>query len=90
MKPGALEGMRDKVLFHNADLAALFLLAQFPLLRKIRKKYQRADPSRAKLKRLNAALSEGGEGLVVLGSFISFVFLFILLIISIDSYIKYS
>ncbi len=79
MKPGSLIGMRDKVLFHNASLAAVFLLAQVAAIATLRSEFASTSRDAGPLSRLVAAMRSSRLGLFVLASAIALFFLVVLL-----------
>ncbi|MCP4606650.1 MAG: glycosyltransferase family 39 protein [Proteobacteria bacterium] len=79
MKPGALTGMRDKVLFHNAVIAILFVLSQIALLATITRAYTKTDTSLGPIARVFCAVRSSRVGLIVLSGLIAFFFLAVLL-----------
>ncbi len=79
MKPGSLAGMRDKVLFHNSSITALFLLAQPAIVAFLAQAYARTDKRLGPIVRVSKAVRSSGTGLVVLSSAITILFLVVLL-----------
>ncbi|MCP4675745.1 MAG: glycosyltransferase family 39 protein [Deltaproteobacteria bacterium] len=79
MKPGSLVGMRDKVLFHNASLAAVFLLAQVAAIATLASELAGTGRGAGPLSRLAEAMRSSRLGLFVLASSIAFFFQVVLL-----------
>jgi hypothetical protein len=79
MKPGELVDMRDDVLFHNASIAILFLLAQFAVIAAVDSSYRETDPRLTLFIRLRTAIEKSHMGLVILSTVIALFFLVILL-----------
>lgn len=71
--------MRNTVLFHNVDIAVLFLLAQTAWLFVTLRQYDATDRKLDRMARLRTAIEQSGTGLVILSSAIAFFFMVILL-----------
>ncbi len=79
MAKGALASMRDGVMFHNATITLLFILAQIALLVAVDSGYQKTDKRLGFIRRIREVLAEKGTGLLVLSSATAVFLLLILL-----------
>ncbi|MBN1654517.1 MAG: hypothetical protein JXA30_12165 [Deltaproteobacteria bacterium] len=79
MADETLASMRDGVLFHNAAIILLFVLAQLALLVSVDSAYQKKEKSRRAIQRMREVLTQPGTGLLLLCSTTAVFFLLILL-----------
>ncbi|MDJ0764397.1 MAG: hypothetical protein QNJ97_15570 [Myxococcota bacterium] len=79
MAPGKLATMRNTVLFHNADIAILFCLAQIAWIASLGRTVVTTDPRAKLLDRLRTSIQKSRLSLVILASAISTFSLAVLL-----------
>jgi hypothetical protein len=79
MQEGSLASMRDKVLFHNSSISALFVLAQFALISTLARSFGETDQKLTPIRRMLQAVRSSRTGLIILGDGIALFFLFVLL-----------
>ncbi len=79
MDPGSLDNMRDNVLFHNAEMAAIFVLALVAIIGQLARSYNQGSKKHGPFVSLRTAIIESNIGLVILSTLIGIVFLIILL-----------
>ncbi len=79
MSPDKLVNMRQAVLFHNAHIASLLVLAFPAALYGLARRYNKMDTKLTRAARLRLAASRGGFGLLALSGSIAVFFLVVLL-----------